>query len=354
MHRPLFLIAFALACPLTFTGANPPRTPATNAANTAPARDAAYWASKITGPDYGLTAVPVRCQCDVCSCGDACACEHIELIQVAQVGEKKTTKPKPKDDADDDEPKPAPKPRPAPPAPPKPAEPVEPPVVTLTADGDITAELGHKAIVAVKTTAKKVTWRIPAGVDTVSLDGRRLAVWAPPGTYVFHAMVPSGDDVIDADVVLTVTGPRPPPSPVDPPKPPPVPVDPPAPQDPYAAALQVAYNAAAMDPQRSDKLDRYAAFVAFVLKPVEGTSALDTPTTTTSTALLKVLHNIRVSFLPDGAFPSVKSAIDAELLKMLAVDDITKVPAFDLTPEWRARFRAFFERTAVALKAIKR
>lgn len=369
MHRPLFLLAFLLACPLAFIGANP-RSPA--AAHVVPPesrvselakdggaaavraashnRDCAYWASRITGPDYGLTAVPVGCQCDGCECGDGCACEHIELIQLAQAGDKKTTKPKPRDDEDD--PKPAPKPKPAPP---KPAEPVEPPAVTLVADDDVTAELGHKAIVAVKTTAKKVTWRIPTGVDTVSLDGRRLAVWAPPGTYVFHAMVPNGDDVLDASVVLTVTGPRPPPGPgpVDPPKPP---VDPPAPADPYAAALQAAYDAAP-DPDKSDKLDRYALFVSIVLKPADpnATSALDTPTTTTSTALLTVLTSIRRGVgLPNGTLPGVGNAIEAELLKVLGAPDITKVPAFELTPEWRAKLRAFFERTAAAIKAVKR
>jgi hypothetical protein len=118
--------------------------------------------------------------------------------------------------------------------------------------------------------------------------------------------------------------------------------------------VQAAY-AGTPDADKADKLDRYIAYVDFVLKPTTGISALDTDTTTTSTALLKVLVTIRRgSGLPDGTLPAVGNAIEAELLKTLGAADVTKVPAFELTPEWRAKLRTFFERTSAALKAVKR
>jgi len=90
------------------------------------------------------------------------------------------------------------------------ADPVPPPkptdTVTLKDAKPVTAAVGRKCLIEVETTAKKVTWKIPAEVDTVTLDGRRLAVWALPGTYTLTAMVPSGDDVLSVDVTLTVTG----------------------------------------------------------------------------------------------------------------------------------------------------
>lgn len=102
----------------------------------------------------------------------------------------------------------------------------------LEVHGPQVVEVGRKIVVQAETTAKKVTWKVPAGCDSVPLDGKRLAVWALPGTYTFTAMVPNGDDVVAVDVVLTVTGPRPPPNP-------PGPVDPPTPVDPVTPPVVV-------------------------------------------------------------------------------------------------------------------
>lgn len=100
------------------------------------------------------------------------------------------------------------------------ADPIPPadtpiPAASLDAGKAVTVDLGKKCIITATTTAKKVTWRAPEGVEFVALDGKRIAVWALPGTYTLQAMIPSGDDVITSDVVLTVTGARPPPPPVD-------------------------------------------------------------------------------------------------------------------------------------------
>lgn len=95
--------------------------------------------------------------------------------------------------------------------PPKPAD----PLVTLTAGKSVTVDLGKKCIVTADTTAKKVTWKVPAEVEFIALDGKKIACWALPGTYTLTAMVPSGDDVLSTEIILTVTGSRPPPPPVD-------------------------------------------------------------------------------------------------------------------------------------------
>lgn len=115
------------------------------------------------------------------------------------------------------------------------ADPVPPKaeVVEIELGTSVTVELGRKCILTAETKAKKVTWKVPAGVDAMPLDGKRLAVWAKEGRYVFVAMAPSGDEVVSAEVVLTVVGPRPPPVPPgptpDPVPPTPPPVPPPAP-----------------------------------------------------------------------------------------------------------------------------
>jgi hypothetical protein len=96
--------------------------------------------------------------------------------------------------------------------------PEPPPGVLLELAPSVSVEVGRKCVLTATTTAKKVTWSVPPGADAMPLDGRRLAVWAPPGTYVFRAMVPNGDDVVATETVLTVTGPRPPPGP-NPPEP---------------------------------------------------------------------------------------------------------------------------------------
>jgi len=102
-----------------------------------------------------------------------------------------------------------------------------PKAVTISQGKPITVEVGKKCILTIETTAKKVTWRAPLGPDTLAIDGKRLAVWATEGVYKFIAQVPSGDDVLSTEVILTVTGPRPPPGP--PPDPGPAPPVPPQP-----------------------------------------------------------------------------------------------------------------------------
>lgn len=131
--------------------------------------------------------------------------------------------------------------------PPDPAPVPTPPVLDL--NGPITVEIGKKIILTAQTSAKKVTWKVPAGVDTLPLDGKRLAVWAPPGTYLFVAMAPSGDDVVSSEMVLTVTGARPPPIP-----PPPV--------DALTSAAQAAYTA---DPSPTKAADRATMVAVFTV-----------------------------------------------------------------------------------------
>lgn len=99
--------------------------------------------------------------------------------------------------------------------------PEAPPVVTLKLVAPKSVEPGKRLVIVAETKAPKVTWDVPAGVDALPLDGKRLAVWALPGSYEFRALVPSGEDVVSAKVVVVVTGPRPPPVPPGPgPKPP--------------------------------------------------------------------------------------------------------------------------------------
>lgn len=100
--------------------------------------------------------------------------------------------------------------------------------IKLTPGKAQSVNVGKKCIITIETTAKKVTWKVPEGVDYVPLDGKRIAVWADTGVYKLLAQVPAGDDVLSTELVLTVIGPRPPPGPApepkpdDPPKPPPV------------------------------------------------------------------------------------------------------------------------------------
>jgi hypothetical protein len=254
--------------------------------------------------------------------------------------------------------------------------------LTLDAGEPVTAEVGHRCIVAVKTKAKKVTWRVPSGVETISLDGKRLAVWAPVGVYTFRAMVPNGEDVLDVEIVLTVTGPRPPPPPTPPSPTPPAPTPPaptppaptppaptppapappaptPPPADPLVVALQGAYDASP-DSDRADKLGRMIGFIEDVLNPPPPrTSALDTKTTTTTTALLTVLSAMRrANGLPDGAIEPVGTVIE----RALVTEVLGAEPGKPVTPtnldgpqiDMRARFRAFFTKILAALKNVKR
>lgn len=99
-------------------------------------------------------------------------------------------------------------------------------VVKLSPGKPQSVNVGKKCIITIETTAKKVTWKVPEGVEFVALDGKRIAVWADTGVYKLLAQVPAGDDVLSTELVLTVIGPRPPPVP---PGPMPDPVVPPAP-----------------------------------------------------------------------------------------------------------------------------
>jgi hypothetical protein len=91
---------------------------------------------------------------------------------------------------------------------------------TLKVAPTLVVEVGRKCVITAETSAKKVTWQLPADVDALPLDGKRLAVWAPPGQYTLRAAVPSGDDVVMAEVLLTVTDGT---APIPPPKPKPKP-----------------------------------------------------------------------------------------------------------------------------------
>lgn len=90
----------------------------------------------------------------------------------------------------------------------------DPPGLKVT--GPDSVEVGKKCVLVAETKATKVTWRAPAGVDVLPLDGKRLAVWAPPGTYRLTALVPVGEDVVWVEHVLIVTGHGPQPPPVPP------------------------------------------------------------------------------------------------------------------------------------------
>lgn len=71
---------------------------------------------------------------------------------------------------------------------------------------------GMLARVRPETAAKRVTWRVPAGVDAERVnDGLLLVATAPPGRYALTAAVCVGEDVTLADVVLVVEGIGPPP-----------------------------------------------------------------------------------------------------------------------------------------------
>lgn len=108
--------------------------------------------------------------------------------------------------------------------------PPAPAAVFLTAPKTITVRLGEKILIEAKTSAKKVTWKTPIGIDTEAIDGgKRLACWAGEGTYRLLASIPRGEDVLHSETILIVTGPRPPPTPPQPP-PDPVPPTPPQPE----------------------------------------------------------------------------------------------------------------------------
>lgn len=117
--------------------------------------------------------------------------------------------------------------------------PPAPAAVFLTAPKTVTVRLGEKILIEVKTSAKKVTWKTPIGVDTEAIDGgKRLACWAGEGTYRLLASIPRGEDVLHSETILIVTGPRPPPTP---PQPPPDPVPPTPPQPVPVTSFRVIF-----------------------------------------------------------------------------------------------------------------
>ncbi len=167
------------------------------------------------------------------------------------------------------------------------------PVTKIDLGKSVTAEVGKKIVLTADTAAKKVTWRIPAGCDALPLDGKRLAVWAPPGTYLFTAMAPSGDDVVSAEVVLTVTGPRPPP-------PPPV--------DQLVTDLQAAYTSEA-DPAKLKALTEIMGGVV--------TAAKASGTVTTTKQLQDKVHLATDLAVGVGKLPNTRKAIGAYLVTKL-------------------------------------
>jgi len=230
----------------------------------------------------------------------------------------------------------------------------EPAPLTVETDPDTpqTVAVGKRCVIGVKTKARKVTWEIPTGVETISLDGKRLAVWGLPGTYVFTAMVPNGDDVAHIKITLTISGGITPPGPQPPA---PTPPTPPAPADAYTAALQDAYNRS-VDSDKADKLYRYIVFLDTVLKPPTGTSVLDTQTTTTSTQLLANLVAMRrAAGLPDGSLEGVGNIIEETLVRDVLKGEPGKpVQAFNLDTNSRAAFRTFFTKTYNALTKVQK
>ncbi len=210
----------------------------------------------------------------------------------------------------------------------------DPPASVLEANGPTTVEVGKKAIVKVATTAKKVTWKIPAGCDTETLDGKRLAVWALPGTYTFVAMVPNGDDVISVDCVLTVTGPRPPPAPT--------PVDP---VDPVLTPFQVKLQAAfrADTGATLDSKSKYAAFYRQAAK-----TAQDNSLTTAGALTTDMATAVKLLGIPPGSLVNTARAIEAEITPLLP-----KSPATLLDGPTRALYTQTYNRIAADLEVIK-
>jgi hypothetical protein len=212
-------------------------------------------------------------------------------------------------------------------SPPRDPAPAPAPAVTIDLGAPVTVEVGRKCILSAETTAKKVTWKVPAGCDAYALDGKRIAVWAPPGTYVFAAMAPAGDDVITAEVVLTVTGARPPPSPV-----------PPDPVAPLAAALQAAYTPEA----DAARLKTLAELMGSVVAAAKASGAV-----TTTKQLQEKVHQATDLAVGVGKLPATRRAVGEYLVTKLgnASQPMTEAA-------W-ATAAAEYANVAAALKQVK-
>jgi hypothetical protein len=204
------------------------------------------------------------------------------------------------------------------------ADPASADPVTLDLSGPVTVEVGRKCILTAETTARKVTWKVPPGADAMPLDGKRLAVWAPPGTYTFAAMVPAGDDVVAKEIVLTVTGARPPPVPV------PVPVPD---VDPLIAPVQAAYTADSSATKAADKAALAAVFRALA----DATTAQQVQT---AQNLYDLIHNSVEARVP-GRLKTVRAVVGTELGKYLPT-----APATVLTVQHRNDAAAQLKRAA--------
>jgi hypothetical protein len=207
--------------------------------------------------------------------------------------------------------------------------PEPPPGVLLELAPSVSVEVGRKCVLTATTTAKKVTWSVPPGADAMPLDGRRLAVWAPPGTYTFRAMVPNGDDVVATETVLTVTGPRPPPIPPVPPV-----------VDPLIAVLQAAYD---VDPSPTKSADKVALTAVFRVL-AETASA---PEVVTAKQLFDLTSNSITNRIGDR-LKTVRAACGTELGKVLPA-----TPSVALTQQNRDDYKKQTTRFADILGGIK-
>lgn len=208
--------------------------------------------------------------------------------------------------------------------PPEPPIQPSPPAATLELGQPVTVAVGQKCVLVAETTAKKVTWKTPAGADSLSLDGKRLAVWAIPGTYTFTAMVPSGDDVISKEIILTVTGPRPPP------------IDPIT--DALLAPAQAAYS---LDTSATKAADRV------LLMNTYKALAAGLGTVTTAGELATLIEKTREARI-DGRLATVRVIFGKEFDTL-----IPKLASTVLTAEHKAKASSELNRYAAILEVIK-
>ncbi len=204
-----------------------------------------------------------------------------------------------------------------------PADPVQPqPPPSLGEGKPLTVEVGKKCVLTVETGAKKVTWKIPAGVETLAIDGKRLAVWATEGVYTFAAMVPNGDEVLHTEIILTVTGPRPPPTP----------------PDQFTKALQDAF--AATPDAEKPLVPLLAAVWADELRHLDtelnGGAVLDA-----------LVAGRRAAPIADAQLRTIRNVIDAPLIPIFGTKSIP------LTKEVVAAAKAQFQKTVDALTTLK-
>lgn len=175
----------------------------------------------------------------------------------------------------------------------------------------VTAAIGTKCIVTVETTAKKVTWRMPAGVEYVSLNGKQAAVWALPGTYTLVAQVPAGDDVLSADVVLTITGSITPPV-----------------IDTFLQDVQAAYTRETA----TDKKVNVGKLAS--LYRTAATQTVPDPTVKTYGDLFKDMKTASEALIPVTAIPDVRKVVGVRLNKTMnnpatAIDRVLAASEFN-------------------------